>query len=100
MGINLRGITGKPASSLREKTANSGVSKAHGSATSGATADSVNLTDAASLIQKAEQALAAVPAVNIEHVENITRQLANGQYEIDDEQIAGKIIEMEKSLYK
>lgn len=103
MGINLQGITGKQASSQTKKSTRSsekkGVSSTSGQNPAGQS-DSVNLTGAASLIQKAEQALEAVPVVNADHVNDVSSRLANGQYEIDDTQIAEKIIELEKDFSK
>jgi len=101
MGINIQGITGKQTSSRTKKAGSSaakkGVSPASEKSSTGQN-DSVNLTDAASLIQKAEQALAAVPMVNADHVNDVSSRNANGQYEIDDKQIADKIIELENNF--
>lgn len=95
MGINIRGIGGNSVTTQTKKTGNA---KTAGKATDGqasGSADSINLTDAASLIQKAEQALAAIPTINAKHVEEVSRKISDGSYQIDDEQIADKIIEQE-----
>ena len=101
MGINLQGITGKQTSSQTKKASGSAEKKG-ASSTSAKNpteqGDSVNLTSAASLIQKAEQALEAVSIVNAEHVDDVSRRISNGQNEIDDKQIAEKIIELEKNF--
>ncbi len=100
MGINLQGISGKLSSSQTKKT--TGASSKKGSSTTGSSSagqgDSVNLTEAASLIQKAEVALEAVPIVNSEQVDEVSRRISSGQYVVSDEKIADKIIELEKNL--
>jgi flagellar biosynthesis anti-sigma factor FlgM len=100
MGINLQGISGKLSSSQAKKTTGAS-SKKGGPTTSSApvgAGDSINLTDAASLIQKAEAALEAVPIVNSELVDDVSRRVSSGQYVVSDEKIADKIIELEKNL--
>ncbi len=101
MGINLQGITGKQTSSKTKQTSGSSSKKGTGSVSSksaSSQSDSVNLTGAASLIQKAEQALENVPLVDVDHVDDVSKRIANGQYEIDDKQIAEKLIDLEKNL--
>lgn len=101
MGINLQGITGKQASSKTKQASGSSSKKGTSSVSSKSASgqsDSVNLTGAASLIQKAEQALETVPIVDVDHVDDVSKRLANGQYEINDKQIAEKLIDLEKNL--
>jgi negative regulator of flagellin synthesis FlgM len=54
--------------------------------------DRVSLSPQARELLKAQKALAAIPDVRAEKVEEIKARIANGTYRIDSEQIADKMI--------
>lgn len=70
------------------------------SQTSGAnsTADSVQITDTASHLVTAEQALSELPVVNQGKVAEITDALAAGTYEISPDRIANQLLLFERLL--
>lgn len=70
------------------------------SQTSGATstADSVQITDTASHLVTAEQALSEVPVVNQGRVAEISDALAAGTYEISPDRIANQLLRFERLL--
>ena len=65
-------------------------------ATTSADADSVSLTDTFGLLSRAQVLLASVPVVDSEHVSMVSEAITTGNYEIDSEQVAEKIIESEQ----
>ncbi len=64
------------------------------SAPSAAT-DTVTLTSAASQLRSLEQQLTSLPIVDIQRVDAIKRDIANGTYDIQPTRLAEKMIQME-----
>jgi len=62
------------------------------------TADTVSLTQIARQLKEAENILASVPIVNVPRVEEIAQTLKQGDYSVDAEHTAEKIIELEEQL--
>lgn len=62
------------------------------------TADTVSITSEASRIRDLQNSLADVPDINMEKVEAIKKEIANGNYPIDVERIANNLIDLEKTL--
>ena len=101
MSIDVRNIPGKSAPAnvpntnkpAAEKTASSPEGKA-------VRTDSVNLTDTAHNLKKAEQSVHSTPVVDRERVEAISRAIASGEYRIDPERIAEKLLQIEGELAK
>ncbi len=60
-----------------------------------AATDTVTLTSAASQLRSLEQQLTSLPIVDIQRVDAIKRDIANGAYEIQPTRIAEKMIQME-----
>jgi negative regulator of flagellin synthesis FlgM len=60
--------------------------------------DSVQITDTASYLVTAEQALSDVPVVNSGRVTEISDSLAAGTYEISPERIANQLLQFERLL--
>lgn len=58
-------------------------------------ADKVSMTPEATRLQKIEEQLAAVPAVDSAKVAEIKAAIANGSFVVDTQAIAGKIIAFE-----
>ena len=62
------------------------------------TADAVTLTATAEKLKALEEKLAAVPEVDSERVAQLREAINTGQYKIDAESTAEKLIDFEKSL--
>lgn len=60
--------------------------------------DAVQLTDASAILQNAERLVAAMPVVDMNRVSAITASLVQGNYIVDTERVAEKIIEFEHGL--
>ncbi len=73
------------------------VSAAPASAGPGAT-DNVQITDTASHLATAEQALIDIPVISQERVAGIRDSLAAGTYKISPERIASKLLQFERLL--
>ncbi len=61
-------------------------------------ADSVEITTVAQELKSALASMSSTPIINTERVEAVRTVLANGNYRIDAESIAEKMIQMERSL--
>lgn len=62
------------------------------------TKDSVQITDTASHLVTAEQALSDVPVVNSGRLAGISNSLSAGTYRISPERIANKLLQFERLL--
>ncbi len=62
--------------------------------------DTVNLTGTASQLRSLEQQLASQPIVDAQRVDSIKREIANGSYEINSQQVADKMIQIESAINK
>ena len=60
--------------------------------------DSVSLTESAKLLHKLESRLEEVPAVNNDRVNAIKQAIANGDYKVDPERIARKLLQLDSQL--
>lgn len=67
-------------------------------ATSSGSADPVQITGSARQLAKLEQQLQELPAVDEARVARISEALASGQYQINAERIADKMLGMEQQL--
>lgn len=65
---------------------------------SASTADTVSITSEANKMRELQSSLANVPDIDMEKVEAIKQEIANGNYPIDHERIASNLIDLEKSL--
>lgn len=54
--------------------------------------DSVSLTDTAARLQKLETTIAELPVVDAQRVEDIRSSIANGEYDVNPERIAEKML--------
>jgi negative regulator of flagellin synthesis FlgM len=59
----------------------------------------VSITDSARQLAALEQAVTASPVVNSAKVAKIGQAIDDGSYTIDPEQVADKLLQMERSLY-
>lgn len=60
--------------------------------------DSVQLTDTASRLAELQAEVAAADGVDLQRVEAIRQQIADGSYEVDADRIADALMTMEKEL--
>ena len=101
MNINVPGkISGKPSDTPIERPIAVGRSAATGSAGAplAARGDAVSLTEDARLLQQAAAAAAAAPDIDMDRVDSVRRELAEGRYQIDAEAIAAKLLKTEWEL--
>jgi negative regulator of flagellin synthesis FlgM len=63
-----------------------------------AAAHEVKLTDSAMQLAALEKALAQVPDVDLKRVEEVRSALQSGDYKIDTQQIASKLMQLERAL--
>ena len=61
-------------------------------------ADSVQLTDTAARLAELQAEVAAADGVDIERVEAIRQQIADGSYKVDADRIADALMTMEQEL--
>lgn len=61
-------------------------------------ADSVSLTDQAQRLTQMQQQLVNQPAVNQDRVNSIRKAIEQGEYKVDPEQLAKKLLEFEDDL--
>lgn len=61
-------------------------------------ADSVQLTDTANRLAELQAEVAQADGVDLERVEAIRQQIADGSYEIDADRVADALMTMEKEL--
>lgn len=66
---------------------------------SSAAVDSVSLTDTAARLQKLESSIAELPVVDAERVERIRNAIASGEYEVNPERIADKLLDLDDKLH-
>jgi negative regulator of flagellin synthesis FlgM len=86
----------QPASAPSAAAARAAATPSAPAATSAA--DSVQITDTASHLVTAEQALAEVPVINQGRVAEISDSLAAGTYEISPDRIANQLLQFERLL--
>ncbi len=97
MTIDLRALTGRAVDSAVGGP--NAARKTEGKKNPQQTAsDSVALTDMASRLMEAEQALGSGSVVDMALVSRVAQALQEGSYEIDAERIAEKILELESRL--
>ena len=63
-----------------------------------ARADSVQLTDTAAKLAELQAEVSAADGVDLERVEAIRQQIADGSYEVDADRVADALMMMEKEL--
>ncbi|MBL4743372.1 MAG: flagellar biosynthesis anti-sigma factor FlgM [Cycloclasticus sp.] len=103
MSINIRRPSTKPSQSTANKAGGaSKSSKGSAKPTASKTTnnDSVDLTTTASTLQEIERSLGDIPIVDNNRVEAISKTIEDGDYHIDNEKIADRIIKSETDLKK
>jgi negative regulator of flagellin synthesis FlgM len=94
-GLNSSPPPAAPATSAAGQRAAAASSPAAGGTN---TTDSVQITDTASHLVTAEQALADVPVISQGRVTQISNLLAAGTYKVSPERIANKLLQFERLL--
>ncbi|MEJ0007401.1 MAG: flagellar biosynthesis anti-sigma factor FlgM [Steroidobacteraceae bacterium] len=99
MSGKISGVTNSPPASAPPNAAGTRTAVAS-TATSagGGPTDSVQITDTASHLVTAEQALNDVPVISQERVSEVRATLANGTYRISPERIANQLLQFERLL--
>ncbi len=89
-----------PSSSGTRTTPAEGVARGDGKAVEpvAPTRDSVSVSDSALLMQRLEKAIGKASPSDVEQVQKIKDALARGEYNIDAQRIADKILEFERDL--
>jgi negative regulator of flagellin synthesis FlgM len=100
MSIKIKGASSKLKQTGSSKSSGAGKNAKSPSATTVGVSndDSVELTETASRLQQIEQALSNIPIVDDARVESISQAIGTGQYQIDNEKIADRIITSEEGL--
>ena len=62
------------------------------------TGDQVTLTGTAARLRAIEQQLARVPVVDLERVQSMQDAIKSGEYRVDPQRVADKMIELEAAL--
>ncbi|MBV1951640.1 MAG: flagellar biosynthesis anti-sigma factor FlgM [Cycloclasticus sp.] len=88
--------TGKSTSGQKPKKASAASSNSGSSKTT--SSDSLELTGEGTQLQQIEQSLSEIPIIDSKRVESVSQSIENGQYTIDNEKIADRIIKNERDL--
>ena len=100
MSINVKRTGNKPVQTTPNKTAGTqkssqGNTQANSKATDN---DSIDLTENASKLQQIEQSLGDIPIIDTDRVGAISQSIEDGEYTINNEKIADRIIKSETAL--
>ncbi|MEM9171309.1 MAG: flagellar biosynthesis anti-sigma factor FlgM [Pseudomonadota bacterium] len=58
--------------------------------------DTVALTTSAKILDRVAPALAAAPDIDVQRVEEVRAQLSSGNYQIDDQSVADKLLRSDR----
>lgn len=89
------GATRRADSARTQDAAKSGAAS-RGTAT--ASADKVELTSSAVLLQRLEEQLRGVPEVDAERVRSLKEAIAAGEYRVDADRVAAKLAALDREL--
>jgi len=100
MSIKIKGSPNKLQRASESKVSSSGKksSAAPSKGKGNTSSDSVDLTDTASKLQQLEQSLADIPIVDSSRIEAVSQSIDDGQYQINNEKIADRIISSENEI--
>ncbi len=100
MSINIKRTSNKSNQTSSKKSNDAGKSGKAPTTTPNrpANADSIDLTTTASTLQQVEQSLSDIPIIDNARVESVSQSIENGDYEINDDTIAERIINNETVL--
>jgi negative regulator of flagellin synthesis FlgM len=94
----ISGVSNSPPAAAPSSAAARAAATASQASAATSTADSVQITDTASQLVTAEQALSEVPVINQGRVAEISDALAAGVYEISPDRIANQLLQFERLL--
>jgi negative regulator of flagellin synthesis FlgM len=98
VSAKISGVSNSPPASA-PSSAGKGAAATQSQATGAtSTADSVQITETASHLVTAEQALSEVPIINQGRVAVISEALAAGTYEISPDRLANQLLQFERLL--
>lgn len=102
--MTINNINNLASHRLQSSSQNQGASVNHGPAQSTQnsvrSADSVSLTSEAQQLQKLQQQINSAPTGNEHKVAQLKKAVANGEYQVNSEAVAKKMIGLEKQLDK
>ncbi len=104
MSINIKRASTKPSSikagksASGQQTTKTGTAKSSSGSSKTTATDTLDLTGEGSQLQQIEQSLSGIPIVDSKRVESVSQSIESGQYSIDNEKIADRIIENERDL--
>ena len=103
MPIEINGLNAhKSRQTTARSTSKSGKSSSGGttSQTPASADDTVSLTNTAANLKQIEDRLASQPVVDDQRIQAVQDAIRSGEYHVDPEKVADKIIEMEAGLDK
>ena len=98
MAIEIHSVTGKPVQGSRASDSSANPRVAKTSSAVDQSSDSLKLTDVAFQLQQADKSLARVPVVDSQRVDRVTSAINSGEYRINPERIADKMLQFEHQL--
>jgi flagellar biosynthesis anti-sigma factor FlgM len=94
----ISGVSSTQAASAAASTAGQRAATTASAAPSARATDSVQITDTASHLVTAEQALSDIPVINQDRVTQTSDMLAAGTYKVSPERIANQLLQFEQLL--
>lgn len=102
MSIDIKGAAGREitsgSSGRTQATASKRSRSSAPQATSGSAADTVNITDAAAQLQALAAQIASLPMEDTQHVSDIQRSIASGNYQFEPEDAAENLLTQEREF--
>jgi negative regulator of flagellin synthesis FlgM len=101
--INGQGFRPADAAGTRRSEAakpqsSQGQARAGGADKSAGTGDTVSITQSGMLLSKLEELVQRAPVVDAERVAAFKDAIASGSYEIDDQQVADRLLKFERDV--
>lgn len=94
----VNGIEAKPVRVASSATVQRRLDQAPGQTSAGESSSDVQLSGRAQQLSGIEQALRALPAVNEQRVAEVRQRLESGDYEVDPQRVADKLLHLEADL--
>ena len=98
MVSELKGSPSQAAQALRQAQPGTAPTATPKSDAAPASADAVTVTDLGQRLQKLSESVENLPVVDQNRVSALRESIASGQYELDDQQIAEKLTQLEQQL--
>lgn len=100
---DLTGLSSSQTASTRARTSEQSSAAKSGSDTSAQQSpsnkgDTVNLSNAAQILQNADKLLANTPDVDSERVERLKQEIESGSYQVNAERVAEKMLNFDNLL--